>query len=266
MTQSAITDYQLSAELTQRLAVVQQFTEIDSTNVEAMRQLQSGKNGCFLLLAHAQTAGRGRRGRVWQSPAGAGIYLTLVRPFPVAITQLHALSLVAALSVQEALQSCGAAGIKLKWPNDLLVGKCKLAGILLELKQSSEASHVLFGVGINLSLARDVRDSINQPVTDLCTLLQSTPDKSMVVSCVVESLLNNLEEFERSGFASFQARWNALDYYLGEDIVLQIGDRRKIGKSLGVDETGALLLQTATGLEKINGGEIFPSLYPAPTS
>lgn len=263
MTQSAIPDYRLSAELTQRLMSVQQFTEIDSTNVEAMRQLQSGRSGCFLLLAHSQTAGRGRRGKVWQSPAGAGIYLTLVWAFPVTITQLQSLSLVAALSVHEAMQSCGVAGIKLKWPNDLMARKCKLAGILLELKQSSEASHVLFGIGINLNLARAVRDSIEQPVTDLSSLLQGAPDKSLVVTRVVESLLDNLDEFERSGFEPFRARWNALDFYLGEDIVLQTGDRRKIGKSLGVDETGALLLQTTTGLEKINGGEIFPSLYPA---
>lgn len=165
--------------------------------------------------------------------------------------------------MHEALQSCGVTGIQLKWPNDLLVGKCKLAGILLELKQATNANHVLFGVGINLNLASDVRSSIDQPVTDLNTLLQSTPDKSLVASRVVESLLNNIEEFERSGFDSFQPRWNDLDCYLGEKIVLQIGDRRKNGKSLGVDATGALVLKTAMRLEKINGGEIFPSLFTA---
>lgn len=263
MTPIEYTWFDIPADLTQKLTDVQQFAEIDSTNVEAMRQLQSGKTGCFLLLAHAQSAGRGRRGRVWRSPAGAGVYMTLVRPFALGTTGLQALSLITALSVHEALKSYGIVGIQLKWPNDLLVEKHKLAGILLELKQTNNASYVLFGIGINLLLPVDVRDSIDQPVTDLGTLLRCTPDKSMVVTRVIECLLKNLEEFENSAFSTFQARWNALDCYFGQDIVLQLGEQRKIGNAQGVDETGALLLKTAMELEKISGGEISSSILPA---
>jgi len=258
-----INQFNIPVELKKRLTDVQYFTEIDSTNTEAMRQLDSGKTGNFLLLAHAQSAGKGRRGRIWQSPAGAGIYLTLVRPFARDIKELQALSLVTALSVQEALALSAVSGIQLKWPNDLLVNKRKLAGILLELKQCNGVNYVVFGVGINLNLPNAVREAIDQPVTDLMSLSQAIPDKSLLVTIVVETLLNNLLEFEKTAFASFQSRWNALDCYRHLDIVLQIGDVQKIGRSMGVNESGALLLQTASGLEVIRGGEVFPSLLAA---
>ena len=264
MTSSGIDAYQLPTELTSAFTEVQQFDTIDSTNAEALRQLQAGKTGSFLLLAHTQTAGRGRRGRPWHSPPGAGIYLTLVRPFARSGGELQALSLVTALSVQEALQHCGVANIRLKWPNDLLVDKKKLGGILLELKSAATARYVVFGVGINLKLPAEIRSAINQPATDLHSLSHQGVDKSTVLAAVLQALLGNLQVFEQSAFQPFQARWNALDHYRDQDIVLQVGDHRKIGKSLGVDDTGALLLQTAAGVEKIGGGEIFPSLSPAP--
>ena len=244
-----INQFNIPVELKKRLTDVQYFTEIDSTNTEAMRQLDSGKTGNFLLLAHAQSAGKGRRGRIWQSPAGAGIYLTLVRPFARDIKELQALSLVTALSVQEALALSAVSGIQLKWPN--------------ELKQCNGVNYVVFGVGINLNLPNAVREAIDQPVTDLMSLSQAIPDKSLLVTIVVETLLNNLLEFEKTAFASFQSRWNALDCYRHLDIMLQIGDVQKIGRSMGVNESGALLLQTASGLEVIRGGEVFPSLLAA---
>lgn len=256
-------DYQITDVLMQRLDRVQQYAELDSTNVEAMRQLQAGETGCFLLLAHTQSAGRGRRGRHWHSPAGAGLYMTLVRPFAKEPHTLQSLSLVTALSVQQALQACGAANIKLKWPNDLLVQKKKLAGILLELKSVNDLQYVLFGIGINLALPDAVIKQIDQPATDLSRVIPRAVDKSEIAERVTEVLLDNLEEFEQTAFSTFYDRWNALDHYQQEDIVLQVGEKQKIGKSLGVDESGALLLQTANGVETISGGEIFPSLRAA---
>lgn len=257
------TDYQLPERLTQGQLDVQQFAVIDSTNTEAIRQLQAGRKGCFLLLAHTQTAGKGRRGRVWQSPPGAGIYMTLVRPFLHATRELQALSLITALSVHEALQIYKIKDFQLKWPNDLLVGKRKLGGILLELRQANDASYVLFGIGINLKLPDTTRAAIDQPAIDLYSLLLSKPDKSLIVARLIESLFKNIDEFEISSFSSFQARWNALDCYLGQKIESHIGDQLKIGISMGVDATGALILKTATGMEKIGGGEIFPSILRA---
>ena len=263
MINPASTDYQLPERLTHGQMEIQQFSVIDSTNAEAMRQLQTGRKGSFLLLAHTQTAGKGRRGKVWQSPPGAGIYMTLVRPFPHTTRELQALSLITALSVHEALQTYQIPDFQLKWPNDLLVGKRKLGGILLEMRQSNDASYVLFGIGLNLKLPDATRGEIDQPAIDLNSLLQSTPDKSLIVAQLIESLFKNLEEFGNTSFDSFQARWNALDCFIGQKIESHIGSQRKIGKSMGVDATGALILKTEAGIEKIGGGEIFPSIFRA---
>ena len=263
MANPPISDYQLNAELLEALTEIQQFVEIDSTNLEAIRLLDAGSTGNILLLAHSQSDGRGRRGKSWHSPPGAGIYMSLVRPFAVSTQALQALSLVTALSVHEALAECGIVGIQLKWPNDLLVNRKKLAGILLELKTRKNQHHVVFGIGINLKLPAAALAEIAQPATDIASISPHPVNKSVLVNTVLTVLMKNIQEFERSAFNSFYTRWNALDYYLNQDIVLQVEQTQKIGKSLGVDDSGALLLQTAAGIETINGGEIFPSLRPA---
>ena len=123
----------LTLESEKSIGKVQIFDEIDSTNSESLRQIQSGNIENRVVVASSQTAGRGRRGRQWLSPKNAGIYLSLTRRFSMEANALQALSLVTAISVVEALYQLGAQGLQLKWPNDVLFEKKKLAGILLEL-------------------------------------------------------------------------------------------------------------------------------------
>ncbi len=251
---------QLSAETRRSFDEIQFLDEIDSTNAEALRQIQSGKTGNWVILANSQSAGRGRRGRHWVSPASAGIYLSVVRQFTLAADALQALSLVTALSVQQSLSSLGVLGLQLKWPNDLLHQKQKLAGILLELHQGEPANHVVFGVGVNLAIPEDSKRQIERPVTDISSISDSVLDSSTIVAAILEQLCINLQVYETEGFKPFVDSWNAKDCYLNADIVIQNGERRTIGRSLGVDESGALIMQTAVGRQVVNGGEIFPTL------
>lgn len=239
---------------------IQLLDEIDSTNAEALRQLQAGKTGDWIILANSQTAGRGRRGRHWVSPSGAGIYLSVVKQFTLAADALQGLSLVTALSVQQSLSSLGIKGLQLKWPNDVLHQKKKLAGILLELHQGEPVNHVVFGIGVNLVLPEDSRRQIDRPVTDISSIHASVPDSSTIVAAILEELRINLQDYARAGFKPFADNWNGKDCYLNVDIVIQNGETRTIGRSLGVDESGALIMQTAVGRQVLNGGEIFPSL------
>jgi BirA family biotin operon repressor/biotin-[acetyl-CoA-carboxylase] ligase len=254
---------QLPTALREVFAEFSEFEIIDSTNAEALRQIAAGHTGTRVFLARAQSAGRGRRGREWVSPRDAGIYLSVARPFALSPQALQGLSLVTALSVRQALSQCGASGIHVKWPNDLLVANRKLAGILLELKQGAGQNHVVFGIGINLALPPASVAEISQPVTDLQTLMAGAVDRSAIVSALLTELLGHLERFEQDGFQPFREQWNRHDRYCNEDIVLQEGEQKHLGKSLGVNDFGALLLQTADGIVTINGGEIFPSLRPA---
>lgn len=252
----------LNLESEKLLDRIQIFDEIDSTNSESIRQIQSGNTENRVVVAGSQTAGRGRRGRQWVSPKNAGIYLSLTRHFSMEANALQALSLVTAISVLEALQELGAYNLQLKWPNDVLFEKKKLAGILLELQQKETSRFVVFGIGINIELSEDSLGSIDRPATDLNSIIKASPSRVILLAALLNQLCRNLEKYESSGFSSFTERWNSLDCYRMRDIEILNGETRLTGKSLGVDSEGSLLLQTSKGIQSINGGEVFPSLRP----
>lgn len=240
--------------------------QIDSTNAESLRHLADNpatRAAEGLLVARSQTAGRGRRGRQWLSPPDAGVYLSITRVFDAQLSQLQALSLVTALSVAQAIDDLGGTPVQLKWPNDILVGNKKLAGILLETSGNHDHPAIVFGIGLNLKLPRQVIDDLGRPVTDLTTELGAEADRSRLVAGICNHLFPNLQTYEQQGFIAFQDDWNSRDRYLHCDVILSNGSERFIGRALGVDAQGALLLQTASGIRTVSGGEIFPSLHEA---
>ena len=236
------------------------FEEIDSTNAESLRLLKAGRTGSWIVLAQSQTAGRGRGGRTWSSYPGAGVYLSLVRRFTLDADALQSLSLVTAISLHAALTALGVQNLQLKWPNDVLHEKRKLAGILLELHKLGSSLIIVFGVGRKRHLPSQEVKEIGRQVTDLNSLTANEVNKEELVALFINALLPNVINFEERGFSPFQDAWNRLDCYINHDIVIQNGGQRIIGKSLGVDTSGAQLMQTATGRQTIIGGEIFPSL------
>ena len=259
MEKSAIQNL-LSIESRKILEEIQLFEEIDSTNAEAIRQIQAGNTANRLVVARCQSAGRGRRGRRWLSPLDAGVYMSVMKQFALQPNALQGLSLLTALSLKQALNSLGISGLQLKWPNDILFQKKKLAGILLELQQRDRQCYLVFGIGLNIALPAELTQEIHRPVTDITSIADDIPDHNCIVATVINALCNNLVEYEKSGFSSFRESWNEADSYLNSNIEIHNGKKRIIGKSLGVDSNGALLLQTASGLQSINGGEVFPSL------
>lgn len=250
----------LSIESRRILEEIQLFEEVDSTNAEAIRQIQAGNTANRLVVARSQSAGRGRRGRSWLSPLDAGVYMSVMKQFTLQPNALQGLSLLTALSLKEALNGLGISGLKLKWPNDILFQNKKLAGILLELQQRDRHCYLVFGIGLNIALPAELTQEIDRPVTDITSIADDIPENNRIVATVINELCSNLVEYEKSGFSSFQESWNESDSYLNSNIEIHNGEKRIIGKSLGVDSNGALLLQTVTGLQSINGGEVFPSL------
>jgi len=254
---------------------VQRFAEIDSTNAEALRQLKTLADGehCApsALIAESQTAGRGRRGRAWLSKPGAGLYLSLVRTFSLKPDALQGLSLVVGLAVQSALTLLGANEIKLKWPNDIIHKGRKLGGILLELRQVGDLSHVVMGIGINSNLADQELLSLDRPTVDLSRIIGSEIDKEALCVGLLNRLSKDIDQFIVHGFESFIVRWNEADYYLGKSVTVLQGQECLQGVSCGVDATGALMLKQATAKDqtgskgedtmlRFEGGELSPSL------
>ena len=121
----------LASHSVKSISRVHTFSEIDSTNSEAERLISNGIADVQLVIADAQSAGRGRRGRDWVSPSGSGLYLSLVYPFSVGTFGLQGLSLVTALSAHAVIRNLGVESLQLKWPKDLLVGNKNLSGLLL---------------------------------------------------------------------------------------------------------------------------------------
>jgi len=146
--------------------------------------------------------------------------------------------------------------VRLKWPNDVLIGDAKLGGILLEMKSKADgACQVVVGVGINVAMPVSASASIDQPWIDLRRDAEM-PDRNRLLAALLDELLPMLAQYESAGFAAWREEWLALDAYAGQPVMLISGDQRQEGVAHGVDETGALRLKTSSGFELFYGGEV----------
>lgn len=227
---------------------------VDSTNTRLAEE-NASQSGPRVLLAETQSAGRGRRGRGWQSPPGSGIYLSLAWRFQSGLTGLSALSLVTGIAAANALKDAGIKTIGLKWPNDLVVEGRKLGGCLIDISGSAEGPcDAILGLGVNVDLGAQA--AIDQPWTDLESLGHSV-NRSDLAADLIGSLATAAEQFDRTGFANFARDWSTLDALAGQAVNVehQRGDRLA-GRAAGVDLQGRLLVDTDRGQVALGSGEI----------
>lgn len=246
-----------------KIAEVDIHFSTGSTNSDAMMRAADGAER-YLVFAEHQTRGRGRRGRNWVSPFGHNLYMSLLWSFQGGIAALEGLSLVCALSVRRALRRLGYDRVEVKWPNDVLFERQKLAGILLEVSGDvSGPCKVVIGIGLNIDMPLLAGRGIDQPFIDLKQIRGDVVDRNMLASVLVSELISVIEVFQVDGFRSFQGEWQLADLYLDQPVQVQSGIHVQYGVCAGVDDVGRLLLQTAEGVQHIAGGEVIPSLRPA---
>jgi BirA family biotin operon repressor/biotin-[acetyl-CoA-carboxylase] ligase len=231
------------------------FDSIDSTNAEALRAIERGRVAPFLVLAERQTAGRGRRGRKWVSPFAENVYYSLVLRIEGGMRQLEGLSLVVGLAVMQALRELGVSAAGLKWPNDVLVGQKKIAGILLELVgDPADVCHVVLGVGINVNM--QMTDEVDQQWTSMRLETGKVFDRNQMVAVLSERLHGYLHRHQVEGFSSIQSEWEQNHLWQGRAVSLIAGVNQIDGEVLGIDKQGALRLKV-DGVEKsFSGGEL----------
>lgn len=228
---------------------------IDSTNAEAIRLLSSDRQAPFLLLAERQTAGRGRRGRKWISPFGENIYYSLVLRIEGGMRQLEGLSLVVGLAVMHALREMGITRAGLKWPNDILVGQRKLAGILLELVgDPADVCHVVIGIGINVNMQS--AEEIDQQWTSMRMESGLAVDRNALVLLLNNKLHSYLARHQHEGFAAIQEEWEHNHLWQACPVTLIAGATQVDGVVLGIDRRGALRLQVGDDERIYSGGEL----------
>lgn len=257
--------YQLASPLTllDSLAIeeglagwsVSVFDSIDSTNAESLRAVDRGRVAPFLILAERQSSGRGRRGRKWVSPFAENLYYSLVLRIDGGMRQLEGLSLVVGLAVMQTLGALGVPDAGLKWPNDILVGRKKIAGILLELVgDPADVCHVVLGVGINVNM--QATDEVDQQWTSMRLESGKSCDRNILAVELSKQLQLYLRRHQSGGFSALQAEWEASHLWQGQPVSLTAGVNQVEGVVLGIDNQGALRLKV-DGVEKVfSGGEL----------
>lgn len=229
---------------------------LGSTNAELLaREYDDLPAAC---LAEMQTEGRGRQGRHWTSPFGAGVWLSLAWPFGQLPTGFSALGLVAGIAVVGALGSLGVHGVGLKWPNDLMVDDRKLGGLLVETRgEAAGRMRAVIGIGINWRMPyAGFTDAFALPWTDLARVLDEPPPRTTVAAQAINHLCLALDQFEREGFGAFLARWQALDVLAGHPVRVRTGAREIDGVARGIDDEGALIVDAHGHVERCTAGEV----------
>lgn len=229
-----------------------------STNSRLMELAREGAPSGSLCLAELQTAGRGRSGRTWVTPFGAGVALSLLWRSQAGPGRLGGLSLAAGAAVAEALTGVGVQGVELKWPNDVLWQRRKLAGLLLEVAGESQGpSHVVLGLGLNLRLPAAAGDGIDQPWCDLAQALGGRlPGRNGLAAALIRALWDATETYSREGLGPFRSRWAAFDRLQGTPVLLSSPGSILSGIHRGIDDDGALLLETEAGVKPYHAGEV----------
>ena len=233
-----------------------------STNSSLMAHPPADDGRVHVLVAERQSAGRGRRGRQWQSWAEGSLTFSLLWRFARGAPVPAGQSLVLGLAVARTVEQLGALGVQLKWPNDVLVNGEKLAGILVELLPARDRSlSAVIGIGINLQLPPDAHIEHHAGVTDLTRALElAPPSRAELLARLLAELQALLDTYALAGFPALKGAWEQRNAFA--QLPVRISGERDAdeGICLGVDEDGALLLRSGGGVIRILAGDV--SLRP----
>jgi BirA family biotin operon repressor/biotin-[acetyl-CoA-carboxylase] ligase len=206
--------------------------------------------GAAVFVADAQTAGRGRRGRAWQTGADGALAFTVLRRFALPPMRLAPLGPAVGVALARALRGLGAGRIALKWPNDLVVLDAKLGGILVETR----GDVVAIGIGLNLDIA--AMPDVDQAWTDLRRAGLADWHRAPVLGAALRALLPALAIFEREGLAPFSEDWSRFDALAGRAVRVIAGRSVHDGVALGIDAGGGLRVRHANGERVHHAGEV----------
>jgi len=225
----------------------------DSTNAVLLARAEAGAPSGSVVIAEAQTAGRGRRGRAWLSAPGDSLTFSLLWRFSPG-TLPAGLSLAVGLAVACGVERLGAGGtaIRLKWPNDVLLDGRKLGGILIELLPGAPHAAVI-GIGLNLRLPAAMPAELRAQAA----ALETPVDPNVLLAALLVELRAALESFAVAGFAGLRAAWTAHHAFENAPVrLLTDFAPPRAGICRGVDVDGALLLETDAGVERVLSGEL----------
>lgn len=223
-----------------------------STNTDLVHRAALDDIDGIALLAELQLSGRGRRGRQWSTPLGGSLAISIGWRWQGDASGLGGFSAVVGLAVIEALEQSGYQGIRLKWPNDLLVGRAKLGGILIELVPAGNGLMVVIGIGLNVQLTEAQKNEIEQATTSLIEMNSGqSPDRSLIVAALLSCMADFCRTFATDGLSQFVPIFNENHALHGHDVVILEGERRRSGRVRGLAQDGGLIISGPTGADEI---------------
>lgn len=253
----------LPATLAAGLAAIEVHDAIDSTNARVLAAAPTGR--LLACLAEHQSAGRGRRGRSWYAAPGAGLCLSVGGRLAAAPADFAALAPMVGAACAATLAALGAPEIRLKWPNDLLLGDGKLGGILVELRGEAQGPVTLaVGVGINLRLGAATRAAIlaggGLAPADLSA--HRIPGRNLLAAALVAAIAGCLAAPALTLSESARATWRERDALRDRPVRIEGAGAGLEGRARGLDDAGALLLETEIGIRRVTAGEVSVRVAP----
>jgi len=232
--------------------------EIDSTNQRLLDYARKGLQGPLGCLAEYQTAGRGRRGNIWQSPPSSGLCLSLLRTFDQDPKSMVGLSLAVGTTVAKVLEECGVPKVGLKWPNDLYWAGRKLGGLLIDvLGQPDGPTRCVIGIGINVCIPSGTVLPIDQPSTDLAATHWKPLPRNHLAAALLSGLLRTAHQFEAEGLSPFLESWQRRDVLMKQSLTVQLPNGQVMeGIGAGIHSDGTLRIQSGQEILYLTAGEI----------
>ncbi len=251
----------LSERTSAQLDDLECLASIASTNTYLLEQAPPKTERFRVAIADQQTAGRGQRHRHWESPAGAGLYLSLAYTFDEQPEQLSSLTLAIGIGVVDALRQLDIEGVSLKWPNDIVALDGKLGGILTEVRsRAADSVTVVTGIGLNIDLPDGEEIGMDSEwarrAIDISSVVEKVPAREEIAAGIIEAIYAAMRKFEALGFAGFSQDWVQHDWLQGREVTVDLPAGRITGVAAGVDTDGALLVDTGKEKARVVSGSI----------
>jgi BirA family biotin operon repressor/biotin-[acetyl-CoA-carboxylase] ligase len=234
------------------------YESLASTNTEAARLALQGAEEGLSVVADEQTAGRGRLQRTWVSPKGAGLYFSILLRPTIPLNQWSLMTFMAALAVGDALHEAGGLQTDIKWPNDILAGERKICGILAETIETDAGRALVIGIGINLT--RDAfPEELAERATSVAEITNRRPERETILAALLQAISRWYSLLqEADGSPKIVAAWVSRSSYAeGKLVKVTNGDETLLGTTRGVEDDGALRLETeSNGIRVIRSGDV----------
>lgn len=255
-----ITNYEIASEMkTKHIATqIEYYNEIDSTNIRCKILAEQGAEDGILVVADQQTAGKGRRGRKWDSPKGCGIFMSLMLKPDIAPVNASMLTLVTAMALVKGIKEATGLETKIKWPNDIILNQKKLCGILTEMSSELDyINHVVIGIGVNVNMT-SFPNEIAQVATSIAIEQGHPVKRSAIIARTMEAFEEYYERFlKKQNLEDLMEEYNELLIHKDCEIRVLGAREEYVAKAIGIDKSGELLVELEDGTKKkIRSGEI----------